>query len=178
MFYISNYEIVEGIYGYVNYIISGELIEDKIIRRFSDFYSLRDQMVKRWPGIYIPNVPPKKAFGNMDKELTEFRMRILSIFCKKVSKYPFLFKSEEMNIFLMNTIEPSKILDNLPDLSISEILLRFNKAFKEESNQKENNLKGFDFKENEEKIKKYSAMVNKLKINMEVRNIVFIFRIS
>ena len=29
-------------------------------RRFSDFYFFRQKLVECWPGIYIPNIPPKK----------------------------------------------------------------------------------------------------------------------
>ena len=75
---------------YVSYTISGEILQDNVIRRFSDFYSLREKMIKRYPGIYIPPIPPKKTIGNMDKEIIQYRSRILSIFCKKISKYPFL----------------------------------------------------------------------------------------
>jgi hypothetical protein len=32
-----------------------------LYRRFSDFYALRKKLSERWPGIYIPNVPHKKA---------------------------------------------------------------------------------------------------------------------
>ena len=32
-----------------------------INRRFNDFFSLRQIMVKRWPGIMIPVVPEKKS---------------------------------------------------------------------------------------------------------------------
>ena len=69
MLSVKKYDIVEGFNGYVNYTLEGELIEDKIVRRFHDFYSLREKLIKRWPGIYIPNIPEKQLIGNMDTEL-------------------------------------------------------------------------------------------------------------
>ena len=30
-------------------------------RRFNDFYELRLALTKRWPGVYVPSLPPKKA---------------------------------------------------------------------------------------------------------------------
>jgi len=30
-------------------------------RRYSDFFALREKLSERWPGIYIPNIPPKKS---------------------------------------------------------------------------------------------------------------------
>jgi hypothetical protein len=34
-------------------------INQNIFRRYSDFFSLREKLKERWPGIYIPNIPPK-----------------------------------------------------------------------------------------------------------------------
>ena len=35
-------------------------------RRYNDFYNLWETLCKRFPGIPIPIVPPKKAIGNKD----------------------------------------------------------------------------------------------------------------
>jgi hypothetical protein len=53
---------------YILYTIRGE---DKdgvfdTLRRYSDFHTLREKMLARWPSCYIPPIPPKKAVGNMD----------------------------------------------------------------------------------------------------------------
>lgn len=43
------------------------------LRRFNEFYVLRDTIGKRWPGIPIPNVPPKKSIGNKDQVFIQER---------------------------------------------------------------------------------------------------------
>lgn len=53
---------------FVVYKVHG--LDDKgsfeVYRRYSDFEALRAALVLRWPGCYVPPVPPKKAVGNMD----------------------------------------------------------------------------------------------------------------
>jgi sorting nexin-1/2 len=48
--------------GHIKYTISGEdsegLFEE--VRRFREFYALRNVLVSRWPGIYIPSIPEKQ----------------------------------------------------------------------------------------------------------------------
>lgn len=47
--------------GHIKYTISGEdsdgVFEE--VRRFREFYALRNALVQRWPGIYIPSIPEK-----------------------------------------------------------------------------------------------------------------------
>ena len=40
-------------------------------RRFSEFLLLRDKLLERWPAVYIPYLPEKKAFGNLSKEIVK-----------------------------------------------------------------------------------------------------------
>ena len=35
-------------------------------RRYNDFFTVRDHLVKNWPGVYVPPIPPKKMTGNKD----------------------------------------------------------------------------------------------------------------
>ena len=72
----------------------------EVYRRFSDFNTLRKAMVKRWPGVYIPPIPEKKAVGNMDSKFIEERRQLLEKFCLKVSELPHLFYSDEFKVFL------------------------------------------------------------------------------
>ena len=90
---------------------------------------MREKLVERWPGIYIPNLPPKVAVGNLEKKVIETRTRVINDFCHKTSKFKFILDSEELQIFLIKSIDVSKVINNLPKLNYDEILFRYNKAF-------------------------------------------------
>lgn len=45
----------------------------EVIRRYSDFDSVRQIMLNRWPGCYVPAIPSKKMVGNMDSQFIEDR---------------------------------------------------------------------------------------------------------
>ena len=48
------------------YILRGEdsnYGKIEIVRRYSDFYQLREALLRRWPGIFIPPVPEKGNIG-------------------------------------------------------------------------------------------------------------------
>jgi hypothetical protein len=51
----------DGIKSYVVYTIKVQGINEPIFRRYSDFFSLREKLTERWPGVFIPNIPPKKT---------------------------------------------------------------------------------------------------------------------
>lgn len=58
----------QGVTKYILYTIKGEDKEGtfEIFRRYSDFDNLRHFLCQRWPGLFIPALPPKKATGNME----------------------------------------------------------------------------------------------------------------
>ena len=121
--------LVEGIKSYVQYKVTGELVKEPIYRRFSDFYSLREKLVERWPGLYIPNLPPKLTMGNLEKKVIEMRTRVINDFCHKISKFNFILDSDELQIFLIRCNDVSKSISNLPKLNYDEILARYKKIF-------------------------------------------------
>ena len=135
--------IIEGIKSYVQYRVTGDLLKEPIYRRFSDFYSLREKLVERWPGIYIPNLPPKVTMGNLEKKVIEMRTRVINDFCHKSSKFKFIIDSEELQIFLIKSIDVSKVINNLPKLNYEEILFRYKKAFPEVKEGDENDLEKY-----------------------------------
>ena len=73
--------------GHIKYKVSGEDSEGPFEenRRFKEFFSFRNVLVARWPGIYIPALPEKKMVvriyshinvywqGNKDDEFVEER---------------------------------------------------------------------------------------------------------
>lgn len=127
--YVSNPVIKDGMKKYVVYSLKGIAIHEDVVRRFSDFFSLRKKLVERWPGIFIPAIPPKKAVGNLDDDTIETRMRLLNSFCYKLSKSSFLFESEEVKLFQANTLEVAKSIDKLKPHTDGEILEKYKVAF-------------------------------------------------
>ena len=53
-----------------------------ILRRFSDFLALRTSFVDRFPGLYIPPLPGKKAIGNTKPAFVEERCFLLNMFIR------------------------------------------------------------------------------------------------
>jgi hypothetical protein len=69
---------------YVAYLIVGKdrfgTFEGK--RRYNEFFLIRKYLVKNWPGIYVPAVPDKKAFGNLEMAYILERRYFLERFLK------------------------------------------------------------------------------------------------
>jgi hypothetical protein len=61
------------------------------MRRYSEFDTLRSQMVERWPGCYIPAIPSKQFLGKTDTQTTLNRIRFLNEFLKKISTLNHLY---------------------------------------------------------------------------------------
>lgn len=104
---------------------------EKLPRRYSDFFSLYEKLLQRWPGIYIPRLPPKKVIGNMDPSVIKTRMRLLNRFCLNLSNIEYLYKSEEANIFRNNIPDVANAINKLPELSLADMLGRMKEAFPE-----------------------------------------------
>jgi len=51
--------------------------------------------VKRWPGVPIPSLPPKRAIGNKDLVFVQDRTYYLQRFMRKVARYAFIIESPE-----------------------------------------------------------------------------------
>ena len=65
-------------------------------RRYNHFHTLRQVMSQNWPGVYVPNIPPKKAVGNKDIEFVLERMYFLERFMMKLSDVNYLKNGPEM----------------------------------------------------------------------------------
>ena len=114
---------------YVAYSLKGTAVQTEVTRRFSDFFSLRKKLRERWPGVYIPNIPPKKAVGNLESAVINSRTRLLNVFCQKLFQFTFLFESEEVKLFQSDQPEIAKVLEKMPPLSNEEILEKYREAF-------------------------------------------------
>jgi hypothetical protein len=82
-------------------------------RRYNDFIALHTSFRERLPGLYIPALPPKKAFGNLKSEFLDERSFHLEQFLKKVYKLPYLLESEELEIFGRDrrNMVPNNVID-------------------------------------------------------------------
>ena len=100
-------------------------------RRFNVFFKLADQLEKRWPGIPVPQLPPKKAIGNKDIKFINERRYFLERWLKKISQFPFIVNSEEFQIFCRPTGDDiEKLLTKLPAITYTEIVERMREALK------------------------------------------------
>ena len=130
--YIDNPKKVEKTVGaYTCYTMDGKDITEQLTRRYNDFFSIYEKLVQRWPGVYIPRIPPKKVTGNMDPSMIKTRMRLLNRFCLNLSKIEYLYNAEETKIFRSNVPDVSNAINKLPPLSYSEMLTRMKEAFPE-----------------------------------------------
>jgi hypothetical protein len=91
-----------GLLNYTMYIAEGKYDDNEftVERRYSEFLSYRDILVKNWPGFFIPPIPPKKAFGSKEEGFLKMRMKYLQQFFNRVFSCPHLFSSTETKIFL------------------------------------------------------------------------------
>ena len=75
----------------------------EIFRRYSDFAVLREIFVDRWPGLYVPPLPPKQTLGKTKMEFIDERCFLLNMFIRQTARCPYLVESEEFYIFVRPT---------------------------------------------------------------------------
>ena len=114
---------------YTSYTLQGTVVPQPLVRRYRDFDALRNKLLERWPGIYIPNIPHKQLVGAKDKEVVEMRIEQINRFCLKISKIDYLFKSDEMEVFLRNEPEIHKVINAMRAPSPEELLRKYSNVF-------------------------------------------------
>ena len=119
----------DGVNSFTSYTLQGAKLQESLSRRYRDFDALRRKFVERWPGIYIPNIPHKKIVGSTDKDIVGFRIEQINRFLKKISHIDYLFNSDEMELFLQNTTNVSKTLENIKEDSYQNLLKRYSSVF-------------------------------------------------
>ena len=98
-------------------------------RRYNEFYTLYDTLIKRWPGIVLPQCPPKKAMGNKDIIFLQERRFYLERFLRKLSQYDFIINSEEFQLFARpQGLDVEKSLTKLVKMSSSQLFERLKEA--------------------------------------------------
>ena len=130
--YIDNPKKVEKTVGsYIAYTLDGTDLTEQLTRRYSDFFALYEKLLQRWPGVYIPRIPPKKIKGNQDPSMIKTRMRLLNRFCLNLANIDYLYKAEETTIFKNNIPDVANSINKLPELNYSDLLSRMKEAFPE-----------------------------------------------
>ena len=128
--YIENpQKIGQKVSTYISYTLNGTDITEQMSRRYSDFYALYEKLLTRWPGIYIPRIPPKKIAKNTSRKTIKRRMRLLNRFCLNLSNIDYLYSSDETSLFKGNTPDLINAITKLPDFSNEEYLAKLKNAF-------------------------------------------------
>ena len=128
--YIENPQKIEKKVGtYISYTLNGTDITEQMSRRYSDFHALYEKLLSRWPGIYIPRIPPKKLTKNYSRKMIKNRMRLLNRFCLNLSNIDYLYSSDETSLFKGNTPDLANAITKLPDLSLEDYLAKLKDAF-------------------------------------------------
>ena len=159
--YIDNPKKIEKTMGaYVCYTMDGTDVTEQLTRRYSDFFALYEKLLKRWPGIYIPKIPPKKITGSTDPSVIKTRMRLLNRFLLNLSNIEYLYKAEETNIFRNNVPDVANAINKLPELNYSDMLARMKEAFPEYN-------ENYDVIVGKSKISEFESFLNKCQKNIE-----------
>ena len=160
--YINNPVEKKSFKNYIVYnLLGSEINNSSILRRYSDFFSLREKLKENWPGIYIPNIPPKKLIGNTNEKLISNRMRLLNAFCFKLSKIPYLFKSDEVKIFKTCQSDISKEFEKMKKIGKREIFLRYRLIYKDYH-------ESYDYLIGKGKINEFKKFFQNILINLRV----------
>ena len=129
--YIENPQKIEKKVGtsYISYTLNGTDITEQMSRRYSDFFALYEKLLVRWPGVYVPRIPPKKLTKNTSRKMIKNRMRLLNRFCLNLSNIDYLYSSDETSLFKGNTPDLANAITKLPDLSPEDYLAKLKDAF-------------------------------------------------
>jgi sorting nexin-1/2 len=105
---------------YIVYTVVGQdsIGRFEIQRRYKEFYLLRQVLLQRHPGLYVPPIPPKRRRGNTDQTFVEERCFYLNMFFKQLVRCPYLLDSDELRIFIRPNNEVERDLTYIPKLSI------------------------------------------------------------
>lgn len=98
-------------------------------RRYSDFEKIRALLVIRWPGCYIPPIPPKKTI-NYGSKFIEKRRKGLESFCEKVLMMQPIHNSDEYQIFLKDRdLNWEEIIKKFEQPTYEDIITRYSNSF-------------------------------------------------
>ena len=135
------------------------------VRRFNHFYALYEALQKRWPGLLIPKLPPKKSIGNKEVKFIYERKFYLERFLRKCARYDYLINSEEMKIFARpGTGDLEKMLDRLPRFPSGTLIERM----REVTGVQERNYDFADKERFNNVVAEFSIFAKKVLLQMKV----------
>ena len=117
----------------VKYTVTG--VDDQghftVQRRYNEFYQLWECLAERWPGCFVPGIPPKDKLKNKESNYLETRRMLLERFMRECSKHPYLINATEFKIFTRDLSgEVTDKLVQLPKQKPKQILEKYNLIFK------------------------------------------------
>ena len=91
----------QDFHGHIVYNVKGRDLQGEweCKRRYNEFFLLQEALQKRWPGIVLPQCPPKKAMGNKDTVFLQERRFYLERFLRKIARHDFIVNSQEFQLF-------------------------------------------------------------------------------
>ena len=159
----------QDFHGHIVYVVKGKdnQGEWECKRRFNEFFVLYDALVKRWPGIVLPQIPPKKAMGNKDIIFLQERRFYLERFLRKLSQYDFIINSEEFQLFCRpQGLDVEKSLTRLIKMSSSQLFDRLKEATGcqiDDITEQDRNMLNTQVQEFQVYIKKAAPFLKKMK---------------
>ena len=105
------------------------------MRRYKEFFTLRNTLVQRWPGVYIPMIPEKKLIGNKDSKFLDERRNLLERFLKELACKHYLVESNEFKIFAREKNDVVKVLGFMIKQTPEQILEKYRIHFTVSENQ-------------------------------------------
>ena len=89
-------------------------------------------MLIRWPGVFVPIIPPKHSTGNSSLKVVTERLKYLNHFLNEIGKVPYLFMSEEFQLFInSNSSDLKKMYEKMQKPTYEYIAQRYQKTFPE-----------------------------------------------
>ncbi|KAM3139233.1 hypothetical protein pb186bvf_008643 [Paramecium bursaria] len=162
---VSDPKVKDGMQKYTTYSVRGmdRSGQFDVPRRYNDFHLVRSVLISKWPGCYIPPLPPKKALGNLDQEFIDDRMKHLEDFVKKIAQTKYLWYSEEFQIFIKQNGDIEKLLQQVPKITNDEIINKYQETFADLSGKEINTLVVQKIQEFNNFLKKVTPMVENFK---------------
>lgn len=68
-------------------------------RRYNEFFILQETLARRFPGVPLPILPEKQAFGNKDVLFLQDRTFYLQRYLRKMARFEFVLESQEFQLF-------------------------------------------------------------------------------